>query len=79
MKKVPKIERLNQAVNFHGKTWIITTVCKKDLTENLSKKEIAKLSDYDMEEIARKMADYLQEYYWDCLEASIDYFKERNK
>lgn len=54
------------------KSFEVSSVCKLDLTEHFTKKEISKLTDSDMRVIARKMGDrFCDCCYWDALEGAV--------
>ena len=58
MKAKDKIEKMN-------KSFEITSVCREDLKEYFSDKQIESLEDCDMERLARKMADaYCENGFW---------------
>lgn len=74
---IPKIEKLNAPVDYFGKTFIVSTICKEDLKDYFTPKQLEKLDDDDMSYIAGKLGDALQEGYWDALSVVCDYFKEK--
>jgi hypothetical protein len=76
-KTLPIIKNLYAPINFYGKTFIVQTICKEDLTRYLSKKEIKKLTDSDMSYIAEKLGDAMQECYWDCLVVVLENFQAK--
>lgn len=65
--KIPEIKALHDPINFHGKTFIVNTICKEDLTEIFTPLELKKLTDSDMGYIAMKLGDGLMAGYWDVL------------
>jgi len=73
---IPKIKYLNAPVDYYGKTFIVLTICKEDLTNYFTKSQLAKLDDNDMSNIAEKLGEALMEGYWDCLSVICDYYKE---
>jgi hypothetical protein len=52
-------------VETWNRPFVITTVCRGDLQQFLSKAQIARLDDGDMERIASQMANaYCEEVFW---------------
>lgn len=76
MAKLVKLNSLYEAVDFHGKTWIVLTICKEDLKDYLTEKEIKKIPDSKMSWLAGKLGDALMDCYWDTLSVLVDDRKE---
>jgi len=56
------------------KDFDITSICKEDLKEHFSDKQINSLDDSDMRRIASKMADaYLENGFWQDLQIITEY------
>lgn len=59
-----------------GKAFPITSVCREDITNYLTKKGALRLTDAQMKRIASKMADIFCDCcYWEALENAVDYVK----
>jgi len=74
-KKITKLwEKCNGFVddNEMFRTFLVSGVCREDLKERLTEKQIAQIDDGTMQYIADKMGDSLQEAYWISLETIID-------
>jgi len=55
-----------------NKSFVVSSVCRVDLKDQLPAKKIKKIDDATMENIASKMGDILQEGYWEALEAALE-------
>lgn len=53
-------------------------ICREDLTDYIDRKEALKVDDAQMENIASKMGDALQETYWISLEIILEDVIDRN-
>ena len=72
-----KLPELNAKVKLYGSpSWIVNTVAKEDLTNDLNKQEIDNLTDDDMVRIAEKLGNALMEDYWIVLEFILDEYKK---
>jgi len=68
---LPKEKEISKP-NKEDKMFCITSVCRADLEEHFSQKEIESLTDEDMERIASKMADiYIENNFWIDLEIMV--------
>ena len=75
-----KIPELNAKVKLYGSpSWIVLTISKDDLTNDLSKKEISKLTDDDMSRIAEKLGKSLMDAYWISLSVIVEDYKNGKK
>jgi hypothetical protein len=80
--KLPEIELYEPAIIFGDKSWIVLTVCKADIGDNIATVEYLKgkeLTDDEMATVARKMADNLMDDYWVALEAAVQYVTDDRK
>ena len=50
----------------------INSICREDLIEYIREEQAPKLTDKEMETIAKVMGDYMQENYWSCLIETLD-------
>ena len=72
-----KLPELNAKVKLYGSpSWIVNTVAKEDLTNDLNKQEIGNLTDNDMVRIAEKLGNALMEDYWIMLGFILDEYKK---
>ena len=72
-----KLPELNAKVKLYGSSsWVVNTVAKEDLTNDLNKQEIENLTDNDMVRIAEKLGNALMEDYWIMLEFILDEYKK---
>ena len=58
--------------NKNLKQFIVKTICRDDLLEYLSKEQIEKLDDDDMNTLADKIGDSLSEPYWISIKTLVD-------
>ena len=63
---------INKKEHILSQPFEVNSICREDLTEYLTKKEIAQLDDGQMRYIASKLGDALQDTYWISLEVIID-------
>ena len=78
-KTTPKIERLYDPIDYHGKMFIVQAICKDDLKEYFTKKELEKITDDGMAIIAEKISSAITECdYWDIVAGACDHFKSYN-
>ena len=74
--QIPKIKELYSPIDFHGKTFIVLTLCKEDLEPYVSKKFFKEMTDDNMGFIAEKLGDALMDSYWDTLSIVCDYYEK---
>lgn len=56
-----------------NKGFEVSSVCRADLQEHFTKKQIAKLTDRDMKWLARKMGDsFCDCCYWEALQVGVE-------
>jgi len=58
--------------NKNFKQFIVKTICRADLINYLSTKQIDKLDDDDMQALASKIGDSLSESYWVSVKTLVD-------
>jgi len=58
--------------NKEMRSFNVSSVCRADLVECLTKKQIAKIDDGTMEYLASKMGDAMQDCYWDALSIIVE-------
>ena len=72
-----KLPELNAKVKLYGSSsWVVNTVAKEDLTNDLNKQEIENLTDNDMVRIAEKLGDALMDDYWWSLSVILNEHKK---
>lgn len=54
------------------KSFIVSSICREDLKNYLSEKQIKRLEDSDLDYIAKKLGNALQDLYWISLEVIIN-------
>ena len=65
-----KEEQIHKKLN---KPFHISSICRLDLVnDERTEKQVLRMSDYEMDYLARKMGDVMQECYWDALEVVLD-------
>ena len=63
-----------------GESAIVSTINEADLERYLSKKKIKEIvKNGEMEYLASKLGDALQDCYWDCLEVICEEYKKGEK
>jgi hypothetical protein len=78
-KGAPVINSLRDPIDYFGKAWIVVTVCKEDLANYFTPKELKCLTDGDMGKIASKIGDAVLDCgYWDIVSGVTDWWKETN-
>jgi hypothetical protein len=71
-----KLKSMYEPIELYGeKSWIITTITKSDIKDNIATGQYWKdkgFTDEEMAEIAEKMADYMGECYCEALEGAVE-------
>lgn len=71
-----KLDNLYDPVELYGdKSWIVSTVCKKDLESDIYQDYLKgkMLTDEEMSRLVEKMANSMSECYWNSLESALEY------
>jgi len=72
---LPKIESLHKPIDFFGKCWIVKVITKEDMKEVSSRE----WEDWEMEEVARKLADALGDDFWMALKEVVEIYEEEKE